>query len=69
MMNPQTRKMPNDIMMALSICDMCLLCEWFSVSLYTLVNENKDNSDKLSGESLARFCTFEAEINIMASSG
>lgn len=32
---PETRKMPNDIMLALSISDMCLLGQWFSTSLYS----------------------------------
>ena len=37
--NPKTRKMPNDIMLALSISDMFMLAQWFSCSLYYLIND------------------------------
>lgn len=65
--SPQTRKMPNDIMIALSICDMALLCEWFTVSLYSVLHRDSVNNSH--DEGFRKFCSFEATINILASAG
>lgn len=65
--NPRTRQMPNDIMMALSMCDMALLCDWFTVSLYSLLKRNHDSLANTSA--FEKFCSFEATISILASAG
>lgn len=57
---PETRKMPNDIMLALSISDMCLLGQWFSTSLYSKLHERSISPT---------FCNIESIFGIVGSSG
>lgn len=65
--NPQTRKMPNDIMLALSISDMFLLGQWFSCSLYYRMYDG--HKSMLSGNTFTTFCSVEAFFGIVGSGG